>query len=630
MLLLYLTDLPKETQETQLLTATIKKAEKSHSLFKIRFSTVLCIGLPGAGKTSFCNLLMNKSNQVTTPGNTCTIYIKRPTPNASHEEPEWTEINAKELVEIIDQLNSYKENSLCNKREGIINPDEKWDVLFLLDGNIPSSALSLLPPSLVTFVTYKMLGRDFSFTDPCIFIKSGNFPKFVKELLSCSCVRRNSKFHELEISDECGISYTVFVATYTDSSSQQSYENELGVVNGALHNVKSHINCSYGEFPLSFWYLDKKTYLHQVNLSDQKGLSIEKIRKRLDSVIAKNSAYKIPITWILFYFKLYQLCLTNKFAYYNTVFELWKTECSNYSENEFKLALNFFHHLGMLFYFDTVKGLENYVFTDCLWLFEKLNYLLSDFEDNKLDYDAREALKHTGLLQSKMIKQIEFEGPGKMKLQAFINLLTHLKYMAPLNQHDYFMPSILEFYKSNTDILKSYGEPHPQPLLVTFSSGSLHRNFFCFLAAYIIETKKWQELNIKKQQHTFKDLIIFSIDVEKYVSIIDKIFFLEIKLFNTLNETWHNSAFKFIEHAVNVVCNELQLSIEDCKYGFLCHNCEDSFGDHMMVVEDFKDKHACCCKINKSKRLSADHTVWFLEVCYPCVMCSTFKHDFYI
>ena len=573
---------------------------------------------------------MGKSTQVPS-GNTHTIFIKKSTPSAPDKESKWKEINSEELTRILDELNHYKASSLLvknNKKQGIINNGEKWEVLLLLDYNIPSSALSLLQPSVVTFVAYKMLGEDFSFTDPCTFNKSENkFPKFVKELLACSCIKRESKFNELKISEECGdskTSYMVFVGIMNDNSFSECYKKEKDVINRSLHIVKKHINCSSREFLLSFWYVGEDTYLHLVNLAEQKEQSIENLRKGLDKEIAQNSAHKLPITWILFYFKLCKLCFENKtsYAYYNVVFEtLWKAECCNLNENELKLALHFFHNLGVLFYFDTVEGLKDYVFIDCLWIFEKLKYLLSDFEDSKHDYDAKEVFKHEGLLQSKLIKQINFEGPGNMKLQTFVNLLRHLKYIAPSNQNGYFMPSILECYKGNLDIFKQYGSLQSKPLLVTFSSGSIHRSVFCYLAAYMMKIKNWGELKFKKQQHTFKDLIIFSIGVEQYVCISDKIFFLEINLLSNSKShiNWHNSMFKFIQHAMGDVCQDLQLSASDCKYGFLCHGCEVGADDHMMVVEEYKDNCAYCCKINKTKKLSTSHTVWF-EVCHVRVL----------
>ena len=624
------TDEQSETQ--RLLTSIIQREENRNGLLEICFSTVLCVGLPKTGKTSFCNLLMDKGTESVSSGDTQMIFIKKSSSSSPDKESKWKEINPEELTRIIDELSHYKANSINNKKQGIKNDKEKWEVLLLLDYNVPSSALSLLQPSVVTFVTYKMLGGDFSFTnsDACTFIKSENkFTKFVKELLACSCIRRESKFNELKISEECGDSrtfYMVFVGILNGSSSSECYEKEKNIINRSLHIVKKHINCSSREFPLSFWYVNRDTYLHLVNLAEEKEYSIENLRKGLDKEISQSIAHKLPITWILFYFMLCKLCSESKTSYvsYNVVFQtLWKGGCKN--EKELKLALQFFHNLGVLFYFDTVEGLKDYVFIDCTWIFEKLKYLLSDFEDSKHDYDAKEVLRHEGLLQSKLIKQIKFEGPGNIKLHTFVNLLKHLKYIAPLNQGDYFMPSKLEFCKDYLEIFKQYGSLQFKPLLVTFSSGSLHRSVFCFLAAYMMKTDKWEELKFKKQQHTFQDLIIFSIGVEQYVCIRDKIFFLEINLLSNTksNFNWHYSLFKFIQHALDIVCQNLQLSSRDCKYGFLCRSCDDGVEDHMMVVEEYKDNCAYCCKINKTKKLSTNYTVWF-EVCYihMCFVCA--------
>ena len=589
---------------------------------------------------------MGKGTQIVPSGDTQMIFIKKSSSSTPDKQSKWKEINTEELIKIIDELNHYK-SFKNNKKQGIINDGVQWKVLVLLDYNVPSSALSLLQPSVVTFVTYKMLGGDFSFTnsDACTFIKSENdFTKFVKELLACSCIKRESKFNELKISEECGdsrTSYMVFVGILNGSSSSECYEKEKDVVNRSLHIIKKHINCSSSEFPLSIWYTNSDDHLHLVNLAEEKEQSIENLRKGLDEEISQNSPYKLPITWILFYFMLCKLFCENKTSYayynYNIVFQtLWKEKCKNCNENEFKLALQFFHNLGVLFYFDTVEGLKDYVFINCIWVFDKLKNLLSDFKDSKHDYDAKEVFKHEGLLKSRLIKQIDFEGgPGNIKLHTFVNLLRHLKHIAPLSQSKYFMPSKLEFYKGDPDILKQYGSVESKPLLVTFSSGSLHRSVFCFLAAYMMKTEYWEELKIKKQQHTFQDLIIFSIGVEQYVCMRDKIFYLEINLHNNSKSSsinWHISLFRFIQHALNIVCQDLQLSSSDCKYGFLCRDCDDGANNHMMMLEKHKDNYcARCCKINKPKELSTDYsyTVWF-EVCYIHTFTYAYWHVLYI
>ena len=623
--------------ESQFLTAVIQREEKRNGLLKIRFSTVLCLGLPRTGKTSFCNLVMKKSTQIVSPGNSYTIFLKKYGLMVPGEESQWMEINPEKLTESIDQI------SKKDKQPGIL------DILLLLDCNIPTSALSLLQPSVVTFVVYKMIGKKFSFSDSYDFIQSkNNFPKFVKELLSCSCVKKNIKYSELEITESDRMSYTAFVGVLDGSSSKKSYEKEAAVVNKSLSIVKEHINCPLDEFPLPFWYVrdaaeddddddgvdedDNDTYLHLVNLADQNEQNVEKLRNSLDDVITYNSGHKLPITWIILFFNVYKLCLEKgrSYLYFSDVLKLWVGEYNGYnSENELKIALHFFHHVGVLFYFDMVEGLEDYVFTDCLWIFDKLNYLLFHYKDSKYDLNAKRVLKYEGQLQSRMIKQIKFEGPGEMKLQTFINLLKHLNYVAPLQQNNYFMPSILESHECNPGIFKQYGSPLSLPMLVTFSSGSLHRSVFCFLAAYIMNNlpEKWSKVKYKKQQqHTFKDLITFSIDVGQYVCIIDKVFFLEVRIYSKAttsngNINLHNHVYKFIQIALHKICKELQLSHDDCRYGFLCTcKVDKDVVDHIMVVKGSKDdEYACCCKGNDSRELSYNHTVWLLEVCMYCI-----------
>ena len=88
-------------------------------------------------------------------------------------------------------------------------------------------------------------------------------------------------------------------------------------------------------------------------------------------------------------------------------------------------------------------------------------------------------MKYEVELMSSMIKEIKSEHLGKVKLKDFVKLLEHLRFIAPVNQ---FIPSILDSHEGY-NVLGHYGEQKFNSLLITFSSGSLHRSVFCYLAA---------------------------------------------------------------------------------------------------------------------------------------------------
>ena len=593
-----------------LLQSIITKAEKGDSVVKVRYSTVLCTGSQKAGKTTFCNLLMNTNTESVDDDDPHSVFIK--TQNVTS----WRKINSHQLESIISQLDKK-----CHAKETkcpvVINPGEILDVLILVDMNILPSTVSLLWPSTVTFITHGLLGQE-------------SFPKlykFIKELISNSCFEREPNFDELKDSDQIeGAFYTAFVGTTVKNSSKGVHNKEITEINEKLHALNKHINCTINEFPLSFWYVDTcDNYLHVVDLkcSQDKNENISKIKDRLECTISQNPVYKMPIAWMKLGFKIQLSCYSKNefYIHYKTVLNtIWKRECLMHSEAELKLALQFYHHHGLLFYFEAVKGVCDYVFLHYCWIFKHLKEFLVECKDKERDCQAKQLLIKEGLLNSRMIKEIDFKGPGNMSFQSFVNLLKHLKLIAPVDPNKYFVPSILDPHE--TDIFQEYGEPNHHPLLITFSSGSLHRNVFCYLAAYLLKhtPKGWLKPYYDgEHQCTFKDLITFLIGLNDRVCIIDKTFYLEVQIFSKPDQpsdsSIHKMVFEIIKEALLDTCSQLNISYEKCNHGFLCHKCSPKLGEHMMILRDPSEKFLCCSKSNKPREMSKSHAVWLHEVC---------------
>jgi len=621
----FICDIVDITDEADLLKGI---TERKSNFVNVRYSTVLCTGEPKTGKTKFCNLLMNKTVQTPGRGDYHTVFIKK------HGENDWREINFEHLEVLIDQINlkNCAPTKLTIAR-GTMGSNELLDVLILLDINVPSSTVCLLQPAIVTFVMYRLRGQEESFCT--------RSHKFIKELMSTNCFGKKLKFSELEIGDNPEKTfYTAFVGTHSDNdnSLELQYKNEATMVNEKVQNLKAHINCSVCEIPLSLWYTKKNSYLHVVNLESSQDENMSSIRSRLEDTVAQNSVHRVPFSWVALSLKVQKSCHEQnvQFVDYSHVFEnIWKAECNMYSEPELKLALKFFHHHGILFHFDTVEGARDFVFTRCCWMFHELKNLLTKVEDKERNYDAKNLLTKEGRLNSKMVREIKFNGPGKMTLTTFINLLEHLRFVAPVKQNEYFLPSILESYENKKGIFDIYGKKCHDALLITFSSGSLHRSVFCFLAAYILTNMpdKWSKPCYDEQtgqQYTFKDMISFSLGVDNHVCIIDKVFSLEVQIYTESKEcdqVLHTNVFRTIKEALKDVCKSLEIPPEDCKYGFLCTKCNSN--DHLMILKDFSEFHAHCSKSNQPQRLSDNHVVW-LEVCIT-IMCQhvLFMWDIY-
>ena len=626
-------------KEKDLLLNIIQKAEKEKNLIKIRFSTVMCTGLPKTGKTSFCNLLMDRTAQATSPppGNSHVAFIKKCTSGASTNKTEWTKTDFGEVNKLIDEL-------MLKQSGSSYNPDEMWDVLFVLDINIPTPALCLLQHSIVTFVTYKMLGENFELNDAYKFIEDEKrYSKFIKEFLSNTCFGKRpnkSEFPELETTDnntKYKKSYTAFIGILDGSSSEDSYAKEAKVINESLYIIKEHINCTIKEFPLSVWYTDDgNQYLHLVNLMNRKEKHFEKVKSGLEDIVSKNSAYKVPLSWMILNLSIHKFCMNNKssFIEYTAAYEqLWRVECRNFSEDELKLALKFFHSVGALFYFHSIKGMDNFIIRDPCWIFDNLKHLHNTKDSTyQYDYNAKLVLKHEGELMFSMIEEIKCDRLGKVKLKDFVNLLEHLRFIAPLTEGNYFMPSILDSHEGYK-VFNHYGTLQSKPLLITFSSGSLHRSVFCYLVAHISANLplNWSKPKFdegRKRQHTFKDLTTFCVNANKYVChvcILDKIFFLEIRIYSNSENDFpadlHHTIFNFIEKSLKIVCVSLKLPVNDYKYGFLCCICDCEVKQHLMVIKNSNDKSsAYCSKTDELEVLKKNQTMWFYKVCYTTVL----------
>ena len=629
---IYSTDGPDDIEDCLI----EKFLERNSKMVKVRYSTVLCTGLPkeDTNKTKFCHLLVN---QDTPPpeGDSHKIFIKMKNDSA------WTEIDTEQLSTLIDKANKTKESdnhgqvpknwnageSECATIPCTVDTDEILDILILVDINVPTPTVSLLPPALVTFVTYKLYCKENHICDETC--------EFIKELLSSYCFTDTPRFSKLKIKGDFKNDVdTAFIGTLNDDdykSSEVVYKKEANLVHKRLKNLELCVNCSPQEMPLAFWYLETNRYLHIANLSSTQGKIFENLRDELKKIVEQNSVFQIPITWLLLSLKIQKLFIEKnpqsseqQYVLYKDIEKIWNAESEMGDESELNIALQFFQYNGVLFHFKAIEGARDCVFANCGWLFDKLKCLLSKTEfKNGINYNAKELLIKEGILKTRMIKDITFRGPEEMTLATFINLLVYLKFIAEVKIKDeymYFMPSILKSYGSNEQIFDKYGNKCHDALQITFSSGSMHRSVFCFLSAYILNNipKGWRKLSYdkrKEQQHTFKDLITFSVEGGYYVCIIDNIFSLEVRVYSQsqlCNPELHSCVYRIIKEGLKNVCQSVEIPYTECKYGFMCNECES--GDHMMILSDFSDHFdysANCSQIGHPQSLSDSQRIWF-------------------
>ena len=224
----------------------------------------------------------------------------------------------------------------------------------------------------------------------------------------------------------------------------------------------------------------------------------------------------------------------------------------------------------------------------------------------------------------KILKNLDINTKLVNPKMAFLKLLQHLLIIACLNEDStkYFMPSLLKS-SNNVDQQKNIpGKSNfmhltkdPQSLLIQFESidatNSFPRGFLFFLVVQLIHSTDWE---LYKRNTYNNTLTFFKVNDGYYVTLVDKIFFLEILVTHdgTDMPPIHHEVFKIIERAIFAVGKKLNIVIKQ-KYGFVCKMCQDSEEAHMTYLSD-NNSTVCYCAGQNPTVLEESHKVWLLEV----------------
>ena len=373
------------------------------------------------------------------------------------------------------------------------------------------------------------------------------------------------------------------------------------------------------------------------------------MRKRIELLAAQKEVYELPITWMLLELEIQQICSQRNKAY------LSFQECVTVARDtglmsdveEVKSVLQYHHLLGVLIYFEEVRGLRDYVIVDHQWWFDKLSSIICvTFQQGSYNFHAVQRLKFQGILSKELLKHVEWK--DDIKEDFFLSLLTHMKIIAPLVtekrkkgergkqsvKKEYFIPYVLptfNFKKKGDEILKQYGNLLGEPLLIQFKSGLLPRGLFCSLVVELLQhpLKGWEpHFSNDKKSHTFSNLITFSLPNAYSLSLLDKVSYLEVQIRHpeenlqsglseeALHYSIHNKVYNYLVYSITDVCISLNFCDDRLQYGFLCQNCEQSDEDHITVLPvSFSTMMYAKCSINSVHQMpmKPSNTIWFFR-----------------
>ena len=421
-------------------------------------------------------------------------------------------------------------------------------------------------------------------------------------------------------------SYICMVGTHSDQVSEQKVkevENELSTL----------VNTTHCE--AAVWQTESENILFPVNNvtaghPDAEDPVAKVIRKRIEMLAEEKEIYYLPITWMLLQLEIRNVCSKRGKAYisFQDCVAVAREICLMSKEKEIKSVLLYHHLLGVLIYFEEVPGLCDYVIMDHQWWFDKLsNIICATFHQASLDHLAVKKLKYQGLLSKKLLQHIEWK--DDIKEEFFLSLLVHMRIIAPVTTRkdkidEYFIPYILPTYnlQQSNKILDQYGNLQGEPLLVQFHSGFLPRGLFCCLIVELLQhsPKGWEpHISCERTHHTFSNVITFILPNDSFLSLLDKVSYLELQVRRlekiTADLPVHVDVYKYLVHTLTEVCIHLNFDYERLQYGFLC-KCGKKPDNHVAIARfpttSSEALHARCFVDNAYKlKMEPSQLIWF-------------------
>ena len=452
--------------------------------------------------------------------------------------------------------------------------------------------------------------------------------KFLMSSINDSLEKASSQVPQLvTIPGKNNKSYLCCVGTHADEVSTDTIHN----IDSQLTTMVEKLDCK-----AAIWQNKDHGVLFPVDNTtagdeDKEDPIASFIRNKLSHLAKDKDVHELPITWMLLELEIRKVCSDSGKAYMS-----FKECCSIANQTnlissteEVRSALTYHHFLGVLLYYPDVPGLCDYVITDHQWLFDKISSIVCFALKYSSDMHATNSLKYNGILTNELIQELDWK--EEIKEEYFIALLVEMKIVAPIqredgNVEDYFIPYILPTYTIQPqcdDILSQYGCLQGEPLLIQFVSHLLPRGFFCCLAVEMLQQLPigWNHvLNQKGTHHTYSNLITFCSQSSYYLSLLDKLSFLEVQIRHQKNHHYnhfpiHIEVMNMLDNVLKIVCEQLFFDHKRLQYGFNCQ-CGEYDIEHLATHTRTPPFDYAQCRHGSliSTKLMKGHIVWLTEV----------------
>ena len=475
--------------------------------------------------------------------------------------------------------------------------------------------------------------------------------ELIKSLISFSnnsMLRKKPFLEELYDEPKENISWLSFIGSHIDVAlAKEKSEDNISNIDRKLGTMVAEAGLQYvwTDIHPPYEYLIPVNNLTLETENEYKTHnSAKEIRKKLYDEIRKQTVYNVPIVWVLLELEIRKKCeeKQQKFIPYSEIVDLCKKHDLIKKEDEIKMGLRFHHLFGVLLYFDEVTQLRDHVFTDFQWLFDNLTKIVYDSYRRENKANIKKDFKQKGFITKSQLDKCEL----KLKYQTesseereidfkegFIDLLKYLRIIAPLTLEDestiYFMPSLLSTCNVKNDQLYPSQEFLPEktvicdkaePLLIQFKpernidgDGSLPRGAFsCLIVELLQDTSTWRLYWLRDEKKVFENLVTLLYQTCLYVTLIDRIFYLEVITLEREGKIFNSMQFPKIkltlDEALNHIGSKLNFEKFVLRYNLICHECLISIREHSFLQETSSDTYTCT--YGHMTTITDKHTIW--------------------
>uniref|UniRef100_A0A1X7V7H4 Uncharacterized protein n=1 Tax=Amphimedon queenslandica TaxID=400682 RepID=A0A1X7V7H4_AMPQE len=345
---------------------------------------------------------------------------------------------------------------------------------------------------------------------------------------------------------------------------------------------------------------------------------ISKLRTAISDVM-KRQFFQCPlqISWYMFSIKLQES--KRKHFLYDACFKLAES-CGIVNEDEFKTALWFLHYrVGIIMYYPTVKGLENVIFTDLQFVFDRITKLIINcFTNNEEVRNASVVhnFQNNGTFTKSALNELCARDKGDpLTFDRLVALLEHLYVVAPMENQEYFMPCALKPVDIRSAI-DNQNYDKISSLLITFECGYVPVGVFCCLIVYLLSSSVW---TLAKKGAHYRNKMTFIIgEYHDIVILLCHPTYLEVqvqpqyKLRDECNDTdIVGDIFETVNTGLQKIIESLRYAYE-IKFGILCDSCSFS-APHPAIISK-SVKVAYCEYTAKTMKLDCCHLLWYNKI----------------